>query len=178
VFLNLPLVLLPAHIAFLHLIIEPASSIAFEVEPESESIMNRPPRDPQEPLFNKNLWLPSILKGASVLIALLGIFIISLGRGQSEEDARALVFTTLIISNIMLIYLRGNRQSGKPNNVVNWITISSIIMMAIILYVPSLRKLFHFSYLHPVDIVICLVVAVFSLVWMKLPFLSNLQNQS
>lgn len=178
VFFNLPLVLLPAHIAFLHLIIEPASSVAFEGEVESKTIMNRPPRDPHEPLFNKDLWLPSVLKGASILIALLGIFIISLGSGKGEQNARAMVFTTLIISNLLLIFLRENRQSGKANNLVKWIAILSIIMMILVLYVPSLRILFHFSYLCPTDIAICLAIALFGLAWMQLPFLSNLQNQS
>ena len=48
---NWPLILSPVHIVFLELIIDPACSIAFEAEPEEASIMNRPPRNPHEPLF-------------------------------------------------------------------------------------------------------------------------------
>lgn len=176
VFFNLPLVLLPAHIAFLHLIIEPASSIAFEVEPASKSIMDDPPRDPKEPLFDKQLWLPSFLKGISVFMALLGVFMIALKRAQGEQDARALVFTTLIISNITLIFLRRNRQKNVPNNVVKWLTFATIILLALVLYEPSLRKLFHFSFLHPLDIFICLVIGILSVAWTELPFVSNLKN--
>ena len=46
-----PLVLLPVHIVFLELIIDPACSIVFEAEPEEADVMQRPPRDPAEPLF-------------------------------------------------------------------------------------------------------------------------------
>lgn len=46
VLLDLPLVLMPVHVAFLHLIIEPACSVVFEVEPEDPDLMGRPPRDP------------------------------------------------------------------------------------------------------------------------------------
>jgi len=48
-----PLVLLPIHIAFLHLIIDPACTVVFEAEPEESNVMNRPPRNPKEPLFSR-----------------------------------------------------------------------------------------------------------------------------
>jgi Ca2+-transporting ATPase len=41
-----PLVLLPVHVAFLELIIDPACSVVFEMEPEEADVMRRPPRDP------------------------------------------------------------------------------------------------------------------------------------
>jgi P-type Ca2+ transporter type 2C len=44
--LGWPLVLMPIHIAFLHLIIDPACSVVFEAEPEEPELMKRPPRDP------------------------------------------------------------------------------------------------------------------------------------
>jgi Ca2+-transporting ATPase len=106
-----PLVLLPAHIALLHLIIEPASSVAFEVEPADALIMSRPPRSPREALFNRALLLPCLVQGLSLLSALLVVYLIALKRGQGEADARALVFTTLIIANLMLIFM--NRGSQK-----------------------------------------------------------------
>jgi Ca2+-transporting ATPase len=39
-----PLVLLPVHILFMELIIDPACSIVFEAEPEEADVMRRPPR--------------------------------------------------------------------------------------------------------------------------------------
>ncbi|MGZ3689676.1 MAG: cation-translocating P-type ATPase, partial [Bdellovibrionota bacterium] len=46
VLLKLPLVLLPVHIAFLELIIEPTCSLVFEAEPPAADSMNRRPRSP------------------------------------------------------------------------------------------------------------------------------------
>jgi Ca2+-transporting ATPase len=94
-----PLVLLPVHIVFLELIIDPACSVVFEAEPEEADVMTRPPRRPDAPLFGTRTVGISLLQGLTVLIILLGVFVISLKRGQSEEDARALTFTTLIIAN-------------------------------------------------------------------------------
>src|SRR5262249_23742223 len=51
VLLGLPLVLLPVHVAFVHLIIEPVCSVVFEVEPDDPAVMRRPPRNPQAPLY-------------------------------------------------------------------------------------------------------------------------------
>ena len=57
VLFKLPLVLLPIHVAFLHLIIDPACSIVLEAEPAEENVMKRPPRNPKEPLFGRKLWV-------------------------------------------------------------------------------------------------------------------------
>src|SRR3569833_1966974 len=46
-----PLILTPIHIAFLEMLIDPASSLAFEAEQEERDVMQRPPRDPSSPLF-------------------------------------------------------------------------------------------------------------------------------
>jgi Ca2+-transporting ATPase len=44
-----PLVLMPIHIAFLHLLIDPACTIVFEAEPAEADVMNRGPRPPPAP---------------------------------------------------------------------------------------------------------------------------------
>src|SRR5262249_45706879 len=99
-----PLVLLPVHIAFLHLIIDPACSIVFEAEPEEANVMSRPPRPPNAPLFSGWILSLGLLQGLSVLLIVLAVFVIALYRGQGELDARALTFTTLIVANLGLIF--------------------------------------------------------------------------
>ncbi|MGZ5278678.1 MAG: cation-translocating P-type ATPase [Pseudobdellovibrionaceae bacterium] len=169
VFLQMPLVLLPAHIALLHLIIEPTSSIAFEIEPADKTIMSKPPRDPNDQLYGRTLWLPSLLYGTGILFALLCVYFISLYRGQGEADARALVFSTLVISNIALIFAsRGGEGSllkklkTKSNKVTTGIAVGAVLLLASALYIPGMRELFRFSFLHPVDILICFTVGVSS----------------
>lgn len=172
VLFNLPLILLPAHIALLHLIIEPASSIAFEVEPAGAMTMKKPPRDPAEPLFSRQLWLTSLLNGTVVLLALFAIFLIALYRGQGAEDARALVFTTLVVANLALMIVNSSSSDGSlfrkvqtsKNQVVKGIIFGAVILLMCTLYVPVLREIFKFSFLHPIDIAICLIVGVGSVI--------------
>ena len=172
---GLPLVFFPAHIAFLHLIIEPASSIAFEAEPADPGSMSGPPRNPNEKLLNRDLWIPSLVMGTSILVALLSVYYISLKRGFGENDARVFVFTTLIISNIVLIFMsRGSKTSllkkltSKPNKVVQYIILASLVMLGGVLYIEGLREVFNFSYLHPIDLFICITIGIVSVIWTEL----------
>lgn len=173
VLFKLPLVLLPVHIAFLHLIIDPACSVVFEAESAEANVMNRPPRNSQEPLFSRRSLSIALLQGVSVLIVLVTIFSIALYRGQGELDARALTFTTLIIANLSLILT--NRSWSRtiantlrsPNPALWWVLGGAIAFLGLILYVPFLRHLFRFSTLHPIDLAICLFGGAISIIWFE-----------
>jgi Ca2+-transporting ATPase len=168
-----PLVLLPIHIAFLHLIIDPACTIVFEAEPAERNVMACPPRHPQEPLFSSRILQLTLLQGVSVLVVLLAVFAGAYYRGHGELDARALTFTTLIIANLSLILT--NRSWSRtilatlddPNPALWWVLGGGMVFLGLILYVPALRDLFRFSYLHPLDLGICFVGGVASILWFE-----------
>jgi len=173
VLFRLPLVLLPVHIAFLHLIIEPACSVVFEAEPEDRSIMHRPPRPPREPLFGGRLVALSLLQGASVLLIVLAVFLVSMHWGQTEGEVRALTFTTLIAANLALIF--SNRSwhhtivetLRSPNRALWWVAGGAIVLLAGVLYIPALRALFRLAALHGMDITMCLLAGLLSIVWFE-----------
>jgi Ca2+-transporting ATPase len=168
-----PLVLFPVHIVFLELIIDPACSIVFEAEPEERNIMNRPPRNPLEPLFGKRTVVLSLLQGMIVLGILLAVFGIALYRGQGEAEARALTFTTLIVANLALIFTNRawsstNRSIFHSTNVaLRWVVGGTLVLLALVLYVPFLRSLFHLCFLHPNDLLICLSAGLVSVFWFE-----------
>jgi len=173
VLLKWPLVLFPVHIVFLELVIDPACSIAFEAEGEEKDIMRRPPRDPREPLFNWSMVALSLLQGLSVLVILLVVFLFSLSRGQSVQEARALTFTTLVVANLSLILT--NRSWSRTiwatlrtaNVALGWVFGGALALLMLVLYLPFLRKLFHFTFLHPDDLLICFLAGVFSILWFE-----------
>ena len=174
VLFKLPLVLLPIHVAFLHLIIDPACSIVLEAEPAEATVMQRPPRNPLEPLFGRKTVGLALLQGIGILVIVLAIFIVALARGQGELDARALTFTTLILANLGLILSEGStsRLSFKilhsSNSALWWVLGGGLFFLVIALYVPLLRHLFSFSFLHPVDLAICFVGGAIALLWFEL----------
>lgn len=174
VLLGLPVVLLPVHIAFLHLIIEPACSVVFEVEPEDPAIMSRPPRDPHEPLYSARLVGVSLLQGAGVLALLLAVFLITLELGHGELEARALTFATLVVANLGLILV--NRSWTRPlvatlrtpNSALWWVIGAALVLLGLVLYIPAWRELFRLARLHVDDLALALAAGVASVAWFEL----------
>ncbi len=173
VLFKLPLVLLPIHVAFLHLIIDPACSIVLEAEPAEATVMQRPPRNPTEPLFGRRTVGLALLQGMGILAIVLMIFVIALARGQGELDARALTFTTLILANLGLILSEGSTSRlnlkilRSPNPALWWVLGGGLFFLVIVLYVPIVRQLFSFSFLHPIDLAICLLGGTIALAWFE-----------
>jgi len=168
-----PLALLPVHIVFLELIIDPACSVVFEAEPEEPNVMKRPPRNPKEPLIGRRTLGLSLLQGVCVLSIVLIVFSIALTRGSGELEARALTFTTLIVANLGLILTNRSwsRSIAKmwrlPNAALWWVIGGAAVFLGLVLYVPFLRNLFHLGVLHPVDLTLCLAAGIVSIVWFE-----------
>ena len=157
---GLPLVLAPVHIVFLELIIDPACSIVFEAEPEESNSMRRPPRQPDAPLFTLRTLLLSLLQGAALFVAVAAVYAIALQQGREADEVRALTFTTLVIGNLGLI-LANRSWSGSllaslrtPNPALWWVVGGTLGFLAFVLYVPGLRELFGFTYLHLNDVLL------------------------
>lgn len=173
VLLQWPLVLMPVHVVFLELIIDPACSVVFEAEPEEANVMSRPPRSPKKPLFSRRTVALSFLQGAIVLGTVLAVYAVSGYLGQGEGEARALTFTTLIVANLGLIltnrsWSRTIRETmSSPNAALWWIVGGTLIFLAAVLYIPFLRELFGFSYLHFLDVSICFMAGIASIIWFE-----------
>lgn len=171
--LGWPLVFLPVHIVFMELIIDPACSFVFEAEKAEADVMRRPPRDPRKPLLSKAVVGLSLLQGLSVLIILMGVYGIALFRGNGEADARALTFTTLILANLALILANRSWSSTAirtlfaPNPALWAVLVGALSFLGLVLCVPFLKGLFHFSTLHVLDLVICVAAAALSILWFE-----------
>ena len=171
---GLPLVLLPAHIAFLELIIDPACSTVFEAEPEEKNIMSRPPRDLQERMFGRKSLALSLLQGTSMLAGVIVVFLYALYMGRGEVEARTLTFATLVISNLTLIVANLSWSQSiiktlcSENKALRYVLVGALSGLLLVLYVPALRSLFRFSLLHGDDLLIVFIVGTLSIVWLRL----------
>ena len=164
--LGWPLVLLPVHILFLQLIIDPACSVVFEAEPEEADLMRRAPRPPGASLFDRGTIAFGLLQGSGILAIVLAVFAIALYRGQEAEVARALTFTALVIADLGLIFSNRSRSRNLIATIVTrnlalwWVMGGALSFLGLVLYVPPLRQLFHFGYLHADDILIAVAAGV------------------
>ncbi|MBX2907098.1 MAG: cation-translocating P-type ATPase [Taibaiella sp.] len=149
---SLPILLLPLHIVFMELIVDPVCSVAFESEQEEVNIMNRPPRAVDQKFFSVRRMLYSFFQGLLLLLVVLGVYFFSIREGHSEGEIRAIAFSSLIVGNIFLIL--SNLSNTRPftsvfkerNVAVIIILLVAILLLIAIISVPQLRYLFSFSY--------------------------------
>ncbi len=177
---GLPVVLLPAHIAFLELIIDPACSTVFESEKEDKNIMNRPPRNLRQPMFNLKTVLISLAQGFGVLIATFGLFIYTIKIGKSELEARSFVFASLVIANLAMIAINLSWHKNihrilmSANKILFIVLAGALLSLFAVLYIPVLAGLFHLTPLHFDDFLLIGAVVFMSLVWFEaLKFFKN-----
>jgi Ca2+-transporting ATPase len=169
-----PLLLLPVHIVFLELIIDPACSLIFEAEGAERDIMLRPPRRPDERLCNMRVVLLSVLQGGGVLAALLLMYQVAglLGR-EEEESRRAFVFITLVAGNLALILANRSwvrtipAMFREPNAALWWVVCGAGAMLGLVLSVPVLRGVFHMGLLRPLEIGLCVLAGALSVGWFE-----------
>ncbi|HET9763434.1 MAG TPA: cation-translocating P-type ATPase [Casimicrobiaceae bacterium] len=146
-----PLAFGPVHIVFMELIIDPACSIVFEVEPAEPDVMRRPPRPADEPLFSSGALFSSLAQGASLLAVIALLYGYWQHAGVAPELARAMAFVTLIGGNIGLM-LANRSLSGKllaalrtRNVPLYWVAGAAIAALALTVYWPPLQHVFGFA---------------------------------
>lgn len=169
-----PLILFPVHILFLELIIDPTCSIVFEAEKAEENIMKRKPRNPKEKIFNKKTLIYSIVQGLGMLLAVAAVFYFTLKSTGDENVSRAMSFSTLIFSNLLLIL--SSRSTSKPiyktifeKNTAFWfVALGALFFLALSLYVPVIEEIFKFAPLTPMEILISFGVASLSILWFEI----------
>jgi Ca2+-transporting ATPase len=167
-----PLVLLPIHIAFLHLVIDPACSVVFEAQPEEADVMRRPPRDPRAPMFGRRVIVLSAAQGAAVLAVVLAVYGTALSLGEVEAEARALTFATFLVANLALIFTNRSWSrtvtSSSLRGATLWgVTAGALVFLALVVYVPPLAALFRFAPLGVVDVALCTGAGALSVAWFE-----------
>jgi len=173
VIFNWPILLMPLHIVFFELIVDPACSIAFEAEGEEPGIMRRKPRPEGARLFSRATITLGLLQGMGVFITVLVAFLFAMRRGQAPEHARAIAFTALVAGNLALIWanrsaLRTAFEKGRVQNTALWlVTLGTMATLLAVLYVPGIRTVFEFSVLHPKDLLLSFAVGSISITWFE-----------
>jgi len=168
-----PLALMPVHIVFLELIIDPACSIVFEAENEETDVMRRPPRDPRARLFGWRTLSISLAQGLVVLALVAAAYGISLRAGMRENEARAFAFTTLIIANLGLIFVNRSwtqtilARLAVPNRALWLVTFGALAFLALVLNVTALKDVFQFSELGAGHFAMAVAIGIASILWFE-----------
>jgi Ca2+-transporting ATPase len=171
---GLPVIFGPIHIAFLEMVIDPVCSLLFEAETEEENVMKRPPRAPDQPLFSWPMTAWSLSQGALAFVLAAVVFITAIERGMPQEEVRALVFFSLVLSIVSLIFVNRSFSASlatafrRPNAALMWILLAVFTILTLSLLWPAARALFKFGPLHFDDLGVVIGAGIAVLILLEL----------
>ncbi|MBD3228126.1 MAG: HAD-IC family P-type ATPase, partial [Candidatus Lokiarchaeota archaeon] len=152
---TLVLPILPVQILWINLVTDGLPATALSFEPKDQDIMSRPPRDPKEPIINKEMAINMILVGFTISIGTIFTFYWGLQNpyGFASEEfnvlyARTVSFTTLMMFQMFrVLSCRSFTRSAfklKPHNKALYLAMaSSIALQLVVIYMPGVRDIFY-----------------------------------
>ena len=163
----------PVHVIFLELIMGPTCSIIYENEPMEPGTMSRPPRKMSTTFLSLRRLLVSIVQGAMITVACLGIGYYFMKEGASENSIRTLIFLTLLFSNIFLTLVNRSFEHSiihtirYKNNLVPLIIGLTLLFIAGLLFIPFLQQLFLLEPLPVTQVLTAAAVALAGTCWIE-----------
>jgi Ca2+-transporting ATPase len=145
-----PLVLLPLHVVFLELIIDPACTIVFEREVATGDIMQRPPRPPTEHLLGVGQLFASLGQGAAMFVAVAAVYAFGRSQALAPGQVGSLAFTALVAGNIGLITLYRSGGSvlatlRNRNLAFTVVVLAGLVLLVVVTRLPVPASWFGFS---------------------------------
>ncbi len=167
VFREFALPLLPAHILYINLATDGLPALALGVSPSEPDVMDRPPRDPRESIFSKEV-LP-LLIAIPVVISPLLLFLYFFEYGVGGEvRAMTLIFLTFIFLELVVALscrsLRFSTLRAPPHKVLILAVLWEAFLITFLLNIPSVREAFRITLPNLNDLLIiaacCLLVFI------------------
>ncbi len=168
-----PEIFTPVHVIFLELIMGPTCSIVYENEPMDANTMQLPPRPIIDTFFKWPELFLSITQGLIISAGVLFVYQYAIQIEALEEKTRAMVFSTLIFSNVLLslvnrsFYYSIFEMLKVRNHLLLGINILVLIMLALILNVPVLEQFFKVTSLNRYEVMVSICVSLISVLWFE-----------
>jgi Ca2+-transporting ATPase len=121
--------------------------------------MDRPPRDPKEPIISREMWWGIGVQAILITCATLGAFLMGLYVFPGSLDAHKIsaaqtfALTTLVLSELLRAFTSRSERVGlfrlglASNRSMLWAFGSSLAILLAIIYVPVLDPVFHTTFL-------------------------------
>ena len=167
-FLGMPLPLVPLQILWVNLVTDGLPGLAMAVEPGERNIMLRPPRDPDEAIFDSDMIRNMLFIGILMGLVSLGIGYVYWRANPTETyDASwgTFVFTVLTLSQMgNALATRSSRDSlfqiGFFSNPAMLASVAlTLALQLAVIYVPVLQRIFRTTALSLSELLLCLLVS-------------------
>lgn len=169
-----PQIFTPVHVIFLELVMGPTCSIVYENEPMEKNTMTQKPRPISETFLTWRELVISIIQGLMITAGVLFIYQLTYRNGGNEDLTRTMVFTTLIFANILLSFANRSfyytmfESFRNKNNLLIYMTLATLIVLMVILYVDPVSRFFKLTYLNLDQLLTAGSAAVISVMWFEI----------
>ena len=139
VVLGMPLPLLPVQLLWLNLVTNGIQDVALAFEPSEGDVLNRQPRKPNEPIFNRLMIERTFI--AAVVMGFVGFFffLILLRSGWSESSARnALLLLMVLFENVHIANCRSETKSAFSMSLFRSPVLIFGVIVAFLIHVGSI----------------------------------------
>jgi Ca2+-transporting ATPase len=143
-----PLPIRPLQILFLNLVTDVFPALALGVGEGEPTVMQRPPRDPDEPILTRFHWLSVGSYSLLITAAVLGAFALAFTWLDMEQDRAVTVsFLTLAFAQLWHVFNMRDRDSGFIDNEIvrnPWVWGALALCTALLIaavYLPGLNTL-------------------------------------
>lgn len=140
----------PVQILWINMVTTVTLALTLAVEPAETNVMQRPPRDPQEPLLSWMLLWRILFVSLIMLAGAFGLFVREIDSGAPVELARTVAVNTVVLFQIFYLltarYLSAsvlNWRGLTGNPVIWWASILLIVLQLAFTYLPPLQALFQ-----------------------------------
>ncbi|MEK6940098.1 MAG: calcium-translocating P-type ATPase, SERCA-type [Nanoarchaeota archaeon] len=167
-FFGLGLPLTPIHILWINLVTDGLPAVALGVDPEQKGIMKRKPRQYEEAIINKEMIISIVTLG--LIISLVTLFLFWSYRNSIPGKAQTMVFTALVVFELVRLHMirMHYHLSIFSNGYLVAAVVLSLVLQAIVMYVPFLANSFGVVPLGAADWVLIGIAAagIVTLNWM------------
>ena len=143
--------LLPIQLLWLNLVTDSFPALALGVENAEPGIMKQPPRNTKEAILDKEMIGGIVFQAIAISIASLYTYYWAMrmyGTGSGLIHARSVVFTTLILSELLRAFSSRSQtytlfKIGFFTNVrMIQAVLASFVLTVVVLYIPALNEIF------------------------------------
>jgi len=150
---TLPLPILPLQILYLNLITDVFPAFALAMGEGERDILQRPPRDPKEPILGRSQWVSIVLHSLAMAAGTFAAFAVA--RLWLEFDAGAAVtvtFLTLAFAQLWHVFNMRHPRSNLVRNEVTrnpWLWGAIVLCTVLLAAPPYLAPMAHVLHLAP-----------------------------
>ncbi len=169
----LPAPFKPVHLLFINLLTDSLPALAIGMEPTDKKLLADKPRNPKVGIMTKDFVLHLMGYGLMIALVTMVAFYIGLGSQKDAAVASTMAFATLTLARLFHGFnCRSDQFIFKVGFMSNCWSIAAfvlgIVFLAVVLFIPFMKKLFFVSTLSGVQLVYIIGLAVFPTILIQL----------